>query len=364
MAPATSVPSFDDIIQADRLRRKHEALANEIFSRGRKPNSPALNSKRKPGTGPSLASRVGVAKASQRSASSASGSGVGRDKSRTHGLQQGNNTQSARDSNPRAMSKNSQTYNSSSANQESNSPAVNTFAQHGGRGMTIRGLAGPYVVIASNFAPGTTSADIQSAMVSSECDMQSCKIITSSPTVMAEMVFLDKGVAEKVIATFNNQKVCARFCCIDKPQLTDLQADGRILYVYMKQGPPTPAPAVTPAAPTPLPPIPPEPKAPREPRAFPLDNTHTDPFRSSTVGERNGRRAEPEFQDGRYGFEARDDTMDVDMEDRQEARRDDRRNERNDGGRGRYSGRGRDDRGLYSDDYYSRPRGRGFRQYS
>ena len=73
--------------------------------------------------------------------------------------------------------------------------------------MSIRGLAGPYVVVGSNFAPGTTSADIESAMVPLGGEMQSCRIITSSPTVIAEMVFTDKAGAENVIATFNNQKV-------------------------------------------------------------------------------------------------------------------------------------------------------------
>jgi hypothetical protein len=73
--------------------------------------------------------------------------------------------------------------------------------------MTIRGLAGPYTVIGSNFAPGTTSADIESAMTPLGGEMQSCQILTSSPTVIAEMVFTDKGGAENVIATFNNQKV-------------------------------------------------------------------------------------------------------------------------------------------------------------
>lgn len=73
--------------------------------------------------------------------------------------------------------------------------------------MTIRGLAGPYVVIASNFAPGTTSADIESAMVPIGGEMLSCKILTASPTVISEMVFIDKAGAENVISTFNNQKV-------------------------------------------------------------------------------------------------------------------------------------------------------------
>ena len=73
--------------------------------------------------------------------------------------------------------------------------------------ITIRGAAGPYVVIGSNFAPGTTAADIESAMVPSGGELQSCKIITASPTVMAEMVFTEKRNAEAVIETFNNKKV-------------------------------------------------------------------------------------------------------------------------------------------------------------
>ena len=76
-----------------------------------------------------------------------------------------------------------------------------------GNGISIRGLAGPYVVVGSNFAPGTTSADIESAMTPVGGEMESCRVITSSPTVIAEIVFADKAGAENVIATFNNQKV-------------------------------------------------------------------------------------------------------------------------------------------------------------
>ena len=61
--------------------------------------------------------------------------------------------------------------------------------------------------MASNFAPGTTSADIESAMVPIGGEMQSCRIMSSSPTVIAEMVFVDKKGADAVIETFNNQKV-------------------------------------------------------------------------------------------------------------------------------------------------------------
>ena len=76
-----------------------------------------------------------------------------------------------------------------------------------GEEITIRGLAGPYIVIGTNFASGTTAADIESAMIPSGGEMQSCKIIASEPTVIAEMVFAEKVNAERVIATFNNKRV-------------------------------------------------------------------------------------------------------------------------------------------------------------
>ena len=127
-----------------------------------------------------------------------------------------------------------------------------------------------------------------------------------------------------------------------------LQADGRLLHLYMKQGPPN---AV--AAPAPIHAIPTEPRATRPvvARAEPSYDSQREQM------DRNRRRAEPELQDGSYGFEAKEDKMDVQMDDRHEIRRE----ERIDAGRGRNSGRGRDDRGLYSDDLYPRRRGRGFR---
>lgn len=75
--------------------------------------------------------------------------------------------------------------------------------------MTIRGLAatGPFVVIASNFAPGTTAADIEAAMSSVGGEVTSCRLVASNPTVMAELVVVTKDGAENIISTFNNQKV-------------------------------------------------------------------------------------------------------------------------------------------------------------
>ena len=94
---------------------------------------------------------------------------------------------------------------------EASNATGNSKLQNGknvvGKDFSIRGAAGPYVVVGSNFAPGTTAADIQSAMEAITGEMLSCNIITSYPTVIAEMVFADKACAETVISTFNNQRV-------------------------------------------------------------------------------------------------------------------------------------------------------------
>ncbi|KAL9073746.1 MAG: hypothetical protein Q9161_002784 [Pseudevernia consocians] len=419
MAANQGAVSFDDIIQAasfsptdlpqGRQRKEKEKLANdilgqgrrekqrlaeEIFGRGRSNNTPTSGS-RKSGPGPSLASRVGVAKVSQRSSSTpkASPSIEG-----TWGHDRAPRITRPPRGNPMVrQAKDDLLYNTA----VTQSP-LNGVASKGLVGeISIRGTAGPYVVIGSNFAPGTTAADIESAMVPSGSEMQSCRIITSTPTVMAEMVFAEKHNAESVISTFNNKK-----------------ADGRILYVYMKVGGPTPSPAVAPVRKTPI-----------ERRAPPIDLTH-DPAPSYNTqreqSDRNRRRADPEFQDGSYGFDAREDVMDVDMDvprsdapvsdapvsnaphfdasrsdpprldaprsdrrddrrndhgdsrqvDRRDDRRDDRRNDRRDArydapsdyGRGRSyidrdrdGGRPRNDQRLYSDSMYPRSRGRGFR---
>lgn len=38
-------------------------------------------------------------------------------------------------------------------------------------------------------------------------EMSGCKLISSSPNVMVEMLFLDKAGADNVINTFNGKKV-------------------------------------------------------------------------------------------------------------------------------------------------------------
>ena len=129
---------------------------------------------------------------------------------------------------------------------------------------------------------------------------------------------------------------------------------------------------------------------PVEPKAARLDTVDPPPSYGTPRGysDRNARRADPEFQDGSYGFDTREESMDVDMDTNRDNRGDDvrndrrnyvgeeyqdrgrgsafnrgrdtRREERPDLGRGRDGGRERDNRGLYSDSLYSRPRARGF----
>lgn len=74
-------------------------------------------------------------------------------------------------------------------------------------GMTIRGLAGPFTVMAQNFAPGTTAADIESAMTPVGGEMVSCRIVKTKPIMIVEMAFTSREGGERVIETFNDKTV-------------------------------------------------------------------------------------------------------------------------------------------------------------
>ena len=78
-------------------------------------------------------------------------------------------------------------------------------------------LLGPtFHVIASNFAPGTTAADIEAAIASDTTDadgrsvLLSCYITVTRPTVAAELVFRDYNVADRVVRGYNNQRADGR----------------------------------------------------------------------------------------------------------------------------------------------------------
>jgi hypothetical protein len=172
-----------------------------------------------------------------------------------------------------------------------------------GSGLSIKGTAGPFVVQASNFAPGTTAADIEAAMhtvatdTSGNSGLLTCRILTSNPTVMAEMVFSERYIADKVVQTFNNEK-----------------ADGRILHVYLKHGGSSPAirQAKTESTVANSNPIPPagskdlfdttmnqsEDVEMATETSYNMEREVADQDRRN----REDRRADPDIQDGRFGF--------------------------------------------------------------
>lgn len=85
--------------------------------------------------------------------------------------------------------------------------SVPTGPSQQSKGFTIRGLAGPFAVMAQNFAPGTTAADIENAMTPVGGLILSCRIMKHNPIVIAEIVFEHKDGADKVIETFDKQTV-------------------------------------------------------------------------------------------------------------------------------------------------------------
>lgn len=159
------------------------------------------------------------------------------------------------------------------------------------------------MVQASNFAPGTTAADIEAAMQTVAMDstgnngLVTCRILTNSPTVMAEMVFSERYIADKVVETFNNEK-----------------ADGRILHVYLKQDSHLPALRRKESEPTLAVPGPTPTSTSKD--LFDTSVSQTNDIEMSTDTsykdarevadqdrrDREDRRADPDIQDGRYGF--------------------------------------------------------------
>ncbi|KAL1998298.1 hypothetical protein VTN02DRAFT_6454 [Thermoascus thermophilus] len=316
MAAGNPASLFDDIIQADRQKRKNEALANQILGKNRRASAPGsgFGSKKQTPTPGSLASRIGVVK---RSASASF-------------KPKQNNLASAR---PAAVNRRRPNDGRlAAALQPENGQAT---VRENDVGFVIKGAgAGPFVVLGSNFAPGTTAADIQSAFEPVGGEMVSCRITSQYPTVTAEMAFTEKWGAENVVANFNNRK-----------------ADGRILSLRLK---PTGAAALVPDASAVSPPT--------GPRALRNPQTSFDGLREQADRERRqNRRADPQVQDGSFGFG-----------DAGNARHNARR-----GANGHYNGRGghraagnaRDeDKGLYSDAMMVdapapglRNKGRGFR---
>ncbi|KAI9695265.1 MAG: hypothetical protein M1820_008784 [Bogoriella megaspora] len=240
--------SFDQIILESRKKKQNEALADQILGRGRKTGAttagPSLGRHVHVPTGPAstLASRAGIMKVRITNSDSKYNADFSAQRSSSANITRTSNGKWQHDLHqanpPRARVQQLQRSQSSSRmdrgnrlfagiqselSKENGDSQANIVNRTRDGDLHIKGAAGPYTVVGSNFAPGTTAADIESVMVPIGGEIVSCKLICATPTVMVEMHFADKQGAEKVISTFNNKK-----------------ADGRLLHVYMKQGGPSP----------------------------------------------------------------------------------------------------------------------------
>ncbi|KAL2264033.1 hypothetical protein VTK26DRAFT_3337 [Humicola hyalothermophila] len=236
---------FQKMIHEARDRKKNEALAAKIFGKDRRSSTPASSSKSASGAG-SLASRAGVKKRTGTGAANRPRHSTGNiDGEWTHDLHDapkgpkasgsGAGSLASRITDPNAPPTGPRQKRRAArvaealikselqSQQHQQQPFSKTAAKVPtttfNKGMTIRGLAGPFVVMAQNFAPGTTAADIESAMTPVGGIITSCRLLKQHPIVIAEIVFESKEGADNVIATFNNQT-----------------ADGRVLSVYPKIG--------------------------------------------------------------------------------------------------------------------------------
>ncbi|KAK8231552.1 hypothetical protein HDK77DRAFT_65679 [Phyllosticta capitalensis] len=257
--------SFDSIIKRSRERKKDEQLANQILGSGRRKSAPTGPSNRKnSGPGGSLASRVGITK---RTSAAVPKPSINSTKW-GHDLHRADNPKGARFSRPPRTHSASRLETQS---QSLNGGFKTASAPMSSDNINIRGRAAPQIatVVASNFAPGTTAADIEAVMASEiKGEVLGCRLTSARPTVIAEMQLSERADAEDIIVKFNNRK-----------------ADGRLLYVYMKDDRPMTLTAQR-----------------RQYKAQLVDESMDVDDEPNTYRQSRARRAEPDYQDGRYGF--------------------------------------------------------------
>ncbi|KAK0099994.1 hypothetical protein ONS95_013188 [Cadophora gregata] len=323
MAPSKAALDLNAMISKDRQRRKNETLANEIFG-NRRASAPGVLNKRnnKSAAVPSLASRIGpigggVAKrtmstSTRPAASRSTARPAGNvDAEWTHDLHTFNNPPVSKFSQgpPRgpkaaAARTNRNERIHSALHNSASSPALNSQFNIVGTakpapGISIRGLAGPSMVMIKNLALGTTVADIESAMTPVGGTVLNCRIISEKPKVIAELVFETKEGADNVVDTFNNQN-----------------ADGHLLQVYHKSGPlPTTMKQLAPASPAPRSNTPQGPRADRNTdRSGDTRSGYSDDRYAPRERSRERRRdfGREDVMDGSYGFN--DDRMETDEE--------------------------------------------------
>ncbi|RAL11700.1 DUF185-domain-containing protein [Aspergillus homomorphus CBS 101889] len=207
MAAGRDAADFNAIIQADRKRKQKEDLANQLLGKNRQTTNARGGAKKPQDARPgSLASRIGVAKRP----TSAPLKPKPNPKPIIHQARQARQTDRPA---PKQRRPDEQRLLSALL------PDSGQATVRGNKvGMTIKGAgSGPSVVIGSNFAPGTTAADIQEALEPMTGRILSCWVTTQHPAVSAEITFAERQGADSAIANFHNQR-----------------ADGRIISMRLK----------------------------------------------------------------------------------------------------------------------------------
>ncbi|PYH93249.1 hypothetical protein BO71DRAFT_399915 [Aspergillus ellipticus CBS 707.79] len=209
MAAGQQAVSFDAIIQADRKRRQNEELANQLLGKRKTVNITTKGARKTPNEKPgSLASRIGVAKRPTPAASSPKANAPHPPRA-PQAFRPGARPTKRRPDETRLLS----------ALNPENGQANVRDGTGTGTGLQIKGVSsGPFVVVGSNFAPGTTAADIQSALEPVSGKISRCWVTAQHPAVTAEITFAEKHAAESAIANFHNQR-----------------ADGRVLSLRLMQ---------------------------------------------------------------------------------------------------------------------------------
>lgn len=212
---------FASFVKDSREKKKQETLAQQFLgsrSRTATPTSGSGAKSRQAAEKPTLLSRISGGAGIQKGRSSSAKPSGNIDGKWQHDLHKVNNPNGpparaaklGRTASASQIDRNSRTYDKFASALNRNANGRSDSAP----GFSIRGVAstGPFTVIASNFAPGTTASDIEAVMAPHGGESLGCKMLTASPTVMVELTFATREGAENVIATFNNQKV--RTACL------------------------------------------------------------------------------------------------------------------------------------------------------
>jgi hypothetical protein len=219
MAAEAPKTSFADFVKDSRDKKKKEALAQEILgSRGRNANGAgSLSNSRNTSQKPTLASRMSSSSGVAKSRSSSAKPSANIDGKWQHDLHKSVNPHGPpagknfkRTASASQIDRNTRTFDKfKSVLQKNSAPQV----QDEPTGFSIKGVAngGPVTVIASNFASGTTANDIEAVMSpiaqNADSEVVSCRLISSTPTVMVELVVDKREGAQTIIDMFNNKKV-------------------------------------------------------------------------------------------------------------------------------------------------------------